>query len=128
MYPSPSCTSLNDLTLHLQTQLDLFAVFTPQADKGTNYNVTARVKGKPTPLCLNVKGEGYALRHALLLEMGDGRLVEMAPRGENELDFGQVGAVKQCALFLLLRFAAQKQMRLDAQHYSHKPNTINTRR
>lgn len=76
-------------TKHKQ-QLNIVATFAPHSDRPVNYNVSARVRGKPTPLTLNVKGEGYVLRHAMLLELSDGRLVEMAPKGDNAVDFGQV--------------------------------------
>lgn len=66
------------------------ATFTPQVEKAVNYNVVCRVANKATPLTLNVKGEGYALRSGLLLEVADGALVELAPQGDNAVDFGQV--------------------------------------
>jgi hypothetical protein len=66
------------------------ATFAPRAEKDINFNVAARVRSKPTPLSLNVKGEGYALRSALLLEMADGALTELAAQGGNPVDFGQV--------------------------------------
>jgi hypothetical protein len=50
-----------------------------------------RVRNKPTPLVLNVKGEGYALQPSLLLELPDDSSLEMSPSGVNNLDYGQVG-------------------------------------
>jgi len=55
-----------------------------------NYNVVVRVRNKPLPLVLNVKGEGYALSAAMLLELPDEGSLEMSPAGQNMLDFGQV--------------------------------------
>ena len=71
-------------------KVDLVAVFTPNCDRAINYNVACRVRGKPTPLSINVKGEGYSLSASLALEMADGRMVELAPTGDNAVDFGQV--------------------------------------
>lgn len=55
-----------------------------------NYNVVVRVRNKPLPLVLNVKGEAYALSAAMLLELPDEGSLEMSPAGQNILDFGQV--------------------------------------
>jgi hypothetical protein len=65
-------------------------VFVPQAERPINYNVAVRVRNKPTPLVLNVKGEGYALQPSLLLELPDDSSLEMSPLGINTLDYGQV--------------------------------------
>jgi hypothetical protein len=70
-------------------QVDIVAAFSPQLEKPLNLNVSCRVPGKPTPLSLNVKGEGYALRAGLQLGVADGGAVELAPLGENAVDFGQ---------------------------------------
>lgn len=88
--PLPVLTKPVPPTSPHSMQLDLVATFGPQTEKAVNYNVVCRVRNKPTPLTLNVKGEGYALRHALMLEMADGALTELAPRGDNTIDFGQV--------------------------------------
>ena len=66
------------------------ATFAPRAEKALNYNIVARVRSKPTPLSLNVKGEGYALRSAMSMEMADGALTELGAGGDNPVDFGQV--------------------------------------
>jgi hydrocephalus-inducing protein len=72
-------------------QVELCAVFAPQAEQPINYSVMVRVRNKPTPLVLNVKGEGYALQPSLLLELPDDSSLEMSPSGINTLDYGQVG-------------------------------------
>ncbi len=74
-----------------KSQLDLVATFAPLSDKAINYNIQCRVRSKPTPLTINVKGEGYALKHGLMAELAGGRLVELAPRADNPVDLGQVG-------------------------------------
>eukprot|EP00775_Hariotina_reticulata_P008964 gene8964-9139_t len=72
------------------SKVDLCALFTPQMERPMNYNVVVRVRNKPLPLVLNVKGEGYALSAAMLLELPDEGSLEMSPAGQNILDFGQV--------------------------------------
>lgn len=70
--------------------MDLVATFAPQEEKPINYNVIVRVRNKPTPLQLNVKGEGYALSPSLLLELPDDSALELSSSGINTLDLGQV--------------------------------------
>lgn len=77
-------------------QIELCAVFAPQAERPINYNVAVRVRNKPTPLVLNVKGEGYALQPLLLLELPDDSSLEMSPSGTNNLDYGQVRCFLGC--------------------------------
>ena len=71
-------------------QLELTAFFGPQLEKAVNYNVVCKVRNKPTPLVLNVKGAGYALHNTLLQELPDGSTLELSAKGINSLDFGQV--------------------------------------
>lgn len=66
------------------------ATFAPQEERPINYNVIVRVRSKPTPLQLNVKGEGYALSPSLLLELPDDSSLELSSTGVNTVDFGQV--------------------------------------
>lgn len=73
------------------TQVELVATFAPQAERPINYNVLVRIRNKPTPLQLNVKGEGYALSPSLLLELPDDSSLELSSSGVNTVDFGQVG-------------------------------------
>ncbi|WIA13448.1 hypothetical protein OEZ85_007028 [Tetradesmus obliquus] len=77
-------------TVPANSKIELCAVFAPQAERPINYNVAVRVRNKPTPLVLNVKGEGYALQPSLLLELPDDSSLEMSPSGTNNLDYGQV--------------------------------------
>lgn len=51
-----------------------------------------RVRNKPTPIVLNVKGEGYALQPSMLLELPDDSSLELSPAGTNAVDFGKVGS------------------------------------
>ena len=86
-------------------QIELCAVFAPQAERPINYNVAVRVRNKPTPLVLNVKGEGYALQPSLLLELPDDSSREMSPSGTNNLDYGQVGCCCCCCCCAHLQHA-----------------------
>jgi hypothetical protein len=71
------------------TQIELVATYAPQEERPINYNVIVRVRNKPTPLQLNVKGEGYALAPSLLLELPDDSSLELSNSGVNTVDFGQ---------------------------------------
>jgi hypothetical protein len=71
-------------------QVELVATFAPQEERPVNYNVIVRVRNKPTPLQLNVKGEGYALSPSLLLELPDDSSLDLSSSGVNTVDFGQV--------------------------------------
>lgn len=73
-------------------QIELVATYAPQEERPINYNVILRVRNKPTPLQLNVKGEGYALAPSLLLELPDDSSLELSSSGVNTVDFGQVCA------------------------------------
>ncbi|GFH25491.1 uncharacterized protein HaLaN_23467, partial [Haematococcus lacustris] len=64
--------------------------FAPQEERSYNYNVVCKVANKPTRLTLNVKGEGYALHDALVLEGAEGLSTPLAANAVNPLDFGQV--------------------------------------
>jgi hypothetical protein len=72
------------------------AVFAPQEERPINYNVKVLVCNKPTPLQLNVKGEGYALSPSLVLELPDDGALELSATGSNTLDFGQVRVEAMC--------------------------------
>ena len=64
--------------------------FGPSIEKLFNFNVELRVKNKPTPLAVNVKGEGYSIHDTLLLEDAAGRPVEISAHAPTQLDFGEV--------------------------------------
>lgn len=82
------------------------ATFAPQEERPINYNVIVRVRNKPTPLQLNVKGEGYALSPSLLLELQDDSSLELSSSGVNTCDFGQVNADLKSGKRLCLPLAA----------------------
>lgn len=72
-------------------------MFAPQAERPVNYNVLVHIRNKPTPLQLNVKGEGYALSPSLLLELPDDSSLDLSSSGVNTVDFGQVCCILQWA-------------------------------
>lgn len=99
--------------------MDLVATFAPQEEKPINYNVIVRVRNKPTPLQLNVKGEGYALSPSLLLELPDDSALELSSSGINTLDLGQVSRsrIEDNATALQCRIAVL----VEQSGYLHKP-------
>eukprot|EP00750_Incisomonas_marina_P001420 INCI1119.3.p1 GENE.INCI1119.3~~INCI1119.3.p1 ORF type:complete len:1768 (+),score=268.85 INCI1119.3:361-5304(+) len=68
--------------------------FKPSAEKDYNANLLCEVRGKPGPLALNVKGEGYAVHEAITLVDGEGSeshdVQTVGLRGSNPVDFGAV--------------------------------------
>jgi hypothetical protein len=81
-------------------QMELLATFTPTSERAINYNALLRIRNKPAPLFLNVKGEGYALATSLELELPDGGALELSPSGVNQLDLGQVRGSHSCRLWM----------------------------
>ena len=69
-------------------------VFVADAEKPRNFNVVAAVRRKPSPLSLNVKGEGYALHETLQLESmvpGEEKPARLlAAPSKNAVDLGRV--------------------------------------
>ena len=68
--------------------------FCPSNEKFVNLNVECLIRKKPTPLNLNVKGEGYGIHARLTLEEtggGGGHAIELMPAPAiNHVDFGTV--------------------------------------
>ena len=68
--------------------------FCPSNEKFVNLNVECLIRKKPTPLNLNVKGEGYGIHARLTLEEtggGGGHAIELMPAPAiNHVDFGSV--------------------------------------
>ena len=71
-------------TVSPQGRLALTASFRPDGEAAVNYTVTCNVKQKATPLTLNVKGEGYAVRQQVTLEAPDGSEVPLVAKVRNE--------------------------------------------
>ncbi|ORY39534.1 hypothetical protein BCR33DRAFT_853320, partial [Rhizoclosmatium globosum] len=79
-------------TIGGHSEVPIEIIFTPSAEKIFNFNLHCNVKKKPTPVSINVKGEGYEIHETLHSEMSDGSIFELAAglNAENTIDFGQV--------------------------------------
>ncbi|RYY33055.1 hypothetical protein EON62_04655, partial [archaeon] len=73
--------------------LPLEVTLAPAEERMYNVHLLVTIARKPTPLTLNVKGDGYALRDSIMLA-DEGRVsgpaVELSTAGANALDFGDV--------------------------------------
>ncbi|KAJ3029566.1 UNVERIFIED_CONTAM: hypothetical protein HDU68_011780 [Siphonaria sp. JEL0065] len=79
-------------TIGGHSEVPIEIIFTPSAEKTFNFNLQCNVKKKPTPVSINVKGEGYEIHESLHSELADGAAFELAsgPNSDNSVDFGQV--------------------------------------
>ena len=77
-------------TIGPHSEIPIEINFSPSAEKSFNFNLICNIKRKPTPLSINVKGEGYGVHDALEVELADGSTVELqsGSSAENILDFG----------------------------------------
>jgi hydrocephalus-inducing protein len=66
--------------------------FTPSSEKLFNFTLTCNIRKKPTPLKINVKGEGYEIHESVQAEMGDGSTYNIlsGKDSQNIIEFGQV--------------------------------------
>lgn len=65
-------------TLRPNSSTSISVIYKPQAEVPINYTAVCHVKHKPTPLTLNVKGEGYAVHEELQLQAVDGSEIPMS--------------------------------------------------
>jgi hypothetical protein len=72
------------------SKLPVELTFAPSLEKNFNFNMELRVKNKPQPLVLNVKGQGYAIHDTLHLADATGKFVEISSFAPTRVDFGQV--------------------------------------
>ncbi|KAJ3142605.1 hypothetical protein HK100_000034 [Physocladia obscura] len=79
-------------TIGGHSEVPIEIMFTPSAEKMFNFNLLCNIKKKPTPVSINVKGEGYEIHESLQSELADGTVFEFASgtNVDNILDFGQV--------------------------------------
>jgi hypothetical protein len=79
-------------TIGGHSEVPIEILFCPCAEKMFNFNLLCNVKKKPTPVSINVKGEGYEIHESLQSELPDGSVFELASgsTAENTIDFGQV--------------------------------------
>lgn len=78
-------------TVPARSELPIEVVFSPCAEKHFNYNLVCNVRKKPTPVTINVKGEGYDVHDSVQTELSDGTVCEFAagPNVQNVVDLGQ---------------------------------------
>jgi adenylate kinase family enzyme len=83
-------------TIPANSELPIEITFLPLSEKLYNFNLMCNVRKKPTPVSLNVKGEGYIIRDSLSLEMADGSICALASDSDNLVDFGLVQINEKC--------------------------------
>lgn len=64
--------------------------FKAENEAEVNFNLSCRVKKKTTPLAVNVKAEGFAIRMDLVCEDSLGNRVKLSTKGVNIINFGDV--------------------------------------
>lgn len=62
----------------------------PDREKEYNYNLVCNVRNKPTPLGLNVKGQGYAIHDTVQLVDADGKTLGLSSEVANQIHFGSI--------------------------------------
>lgn len=79
-------------TVEAKAEESIEIIFTPASEKSFNFNLVCNVRKKPTPLKINVKGEGYEIHEALQTELQDGSVLQLSdnPQSETTVDFGSV--------------------------------------
>ncbi|KAJ3416712.1 hypothetical protein HDV05_000542 [Chytridiales sp. JEL 0842] len=79
-------------TIGGRSEIPIEIIFCPCAEKTFNFNLLCNVKKKPTPVSINVKGEGYEIHESLQSELSDGTVFELASgsNADNTVEFGQV--------------------------------------
>nr|KAJ3422703.1 hypothetical protein HK105_006819 [Polyrhizophydium stewartii] len=79
-------------TIGPNSEIPIEIVFSPASEKTFNFNLVCNIRKKPTPVTINIKGEGYEIHDSLQTEIADGNVFELAasPAPDNMLDFGQV--------------------------------------
>ncbi|KAJ3270503.1 hypothetical protein HDV01_007759 [Terramyces sp. JEL0728] len=78
--------------LQPKSETSIEILFSPPAEKLYNFNLVCNIKKKPTPVTINVKGEGYQIHDSLQVELADGSMFELDSdeSAQNNLDFGVV--------------------------------------
>ncbi|KAI9203105.1 uncharacterized protein BJ171DRAFT_600257 [Polychytrium aggregatum] len=78
-------------TVGAHGEVPIDVVFCPSSEKSFNFNLMCNVRKKPTPVGINIKGEGYEIHESLQSELADGSVFELVSSpGDNTIDFGQV--------------------------------------
>lgn len=79
-------------TIMPQSDASIEITFTPSSEKLYNFNLSCNIRKKPTPISINIKGEGYKIHESLMIETADGHNCELGSGDEssNLIDFGIV--------------------------------------
>jgi hypothetical protein len=79
-------------TIAPRSEIPIEIIFRPSAEKNFNFNLVCNVRRKPSPVNINVKGEGYTIHESIQGELADGQVYELASGTsyDNVIDFGQV--------------------------------------
>lgn len=73
-----------------ESSTEIEVTFCPRLEKVYNFNLPCVVRTKPSPINLNVKGEGYMVHDVLMLEGEDGNMLDLSTQVPNIVEFGQV--------------------------------------
>ena len=65
-------------------------LFKAESEADVNFNLSCRVKKKTSPLAVNVKAEGFAIKMDLVCEDSLGNRVKLSTKGVNVINFGDV--------------------------------------
>lgn len=79
-------------TVAPQSESPIEISFSPPSEKLYNFNLVCNIRKKPSPISVNVKGEGYKIHESLSVEMADGSNYELSSSMDspNVVDFGIV--------------------------------------
>ncbi|KAJ3260794.1 hypothetical protein HK103_007357 [Boothiomyces macroporosus] len=79
-------------TIPAQSETEIEILYAPPSEKLYNFNLVCNIRKKPTPVTINVKGEGYKIHDTLQVELADGSIFELDSdeNAENNIDFGMV--------------------------------------
>ncbi|RKO94829.1 hypothetical protein BDK51DRAFT_29881 [Blyttiomyces helicus] len=79
-------------TVGANSEMPIEIIFSPSAEKMFNFNLLCNIRKKPTPVAINIKGEGYDIHESLQSELADGTVFELASgaTADNTIDFGEV--------------------------------------
>ena len=80
------------INVDLFCSLAVDIIFEPHVEGLFNYNLIVEVKKKPSPLQINVKGEGYKMQVACSVQDEKGSQLTLLPGNTNNIvNFGEVG-------------------------------------
>ncbi|ORX48158.1 hypothetical protein BCR36DRAFT_329786 [Piromyces finnis] len=74
------------------SEVPIEVIFSPLEEKLYNICLICNVKKKPTPVKVNIRGEGYEIHEKLISEISDNNIISLTPgdKAENIIDFGRV--------------------------------------